>query len=424
MVHEQVLNVRAGINDGGRGVSRKQEYDAVVEAVAGSARRGRAKSSSRAQTSSRAQSSGDGQSKRPERPIKRLSAVARVCVAAGLVVAGVGGLLLWRASTEGSGGVQAPWFSGYIDVTVVPQYSFESAATPSTKNAMLAFVVASSEQPCTASWGSTYSLDQAKTSLELESHIADLRSKGGSVAISFGGSVNSELANSCQNQAYLQDAYQAVLDRYAPATIDFDIEGDNLADASAWQRRATAVAALQRTRSEKGQPLYVWLTLPVTPNGLTDAGTSAVDKMLAAGVQLAGVNIMTMNYGSSRNPSQSMLDAAISAAQSTHEQLSIIYQRAGMNLSGEEVWKRMGVTPMIGRNDLPGEVFDLDAARGLNTFAVSKGISRVSMWSLNRDMPCRQEPAHDSASHICSGIAQGSQKFSEVLGAGLPGKLP
>lgn len=330
---------------------------------------------------------------------------------------------MWRVATDANGAFQQPWFSGYVDVTVVPQYPFDTPQSEATKNVMLAFVVADAGQACTPSWGSTYSLDAAKTSLKLEERIAKLRSNGGAIAVSFGGSVNSELASSCQNVADLEGAYRAVLERYNPATIDFDIEGNNLADGAAWQRRAAVVAALQKERSNEGHALSVWLTLPVTPQGLTDAGTSAVDQMLAAGVQLAGVNIMTMNYGSSRSASQSMLDASTSAAQATHEQLSIIYQRAGMTLNSDQIWRKMGLTPMIGRNDLPGEVFELDAARGLNAFALSKGAARVSMWSLNRDTSCPQDAGEGPASHICSGINQGNQRFSDLLGAGLKGKL-
>lgn len=362
-------------------------------------------------------------SSRP-RGLRRLSSLARAWVAAGLVVAGLGGFLAWRIATDANGAFQPPWFSGYVDVTVVPQYPFDAPLGEATKNVTLAFVVANAGQACTPSWGSTYSLDAAKASLQLEERIAKLRSKGGAIAVSFGGSVNSELANSCQNVVELERAYRAVLDRYNPSTIDFDIEGTNLADSAAWQRRAAVVAALQKDRNNAGHSLAVWLTLPVTPQGLTDAGTSAVDQMLAAGVQLAGVNIMTMNYGSSRNASQSMLDAGTSAAKATHEQLSIIYQRAGITLNGEQIWRKMGLTPMIGRNDLPGELFDLDAARGLNSFALSKGVTRVSMWSLNRDTSCAETTSEGPASHTCSGINQGNQRFSDLLGAGFQGKLP
>ncbi|WP_231497243.1 chitinase [Arthrobacter sp. MA-N2] len=391
-------------------MSKKQGNDTPVAAEAGTARGVRGPFAE-----------ADGHRSDRRRP---LSTRARAWIAVALVVAGIGGLLVWRVTTDANGSLQPAWFSGYVDVTVVPQYPFEAPTGDGTRNVTLAFVVALAGQPCTPSWGSTYSLDAAKTSLNLEERIAKLRSNGGAFAVSFGGSVNSELANSCQSAADLETAYGAVLRRYNPGTIDFDIEGDNLLDSAAWQRRAAAVGALQKERSKEGQALSVWLTLPVTPQGLTDAGTSAVDQMLAAGVQLSGVNIMTMNYGSSRRDSQTMLDAGTSAAQATHEQLSIIYQRAGMDLSSEQIWRKMGLTPMIGLNDLPGEVFDLDAARGLNAFAVSNGVERVSMWSLNRDMQCPQNAPEGPASHVCSGIDQGTQRFSDLLGAGFQGKLP
>lgn len=365
-----------------------------------------------------------GLSTRGHAPRRRLSTFAQACMAAVLVVAGIGGFLTWRLTSDPAGAPGPPWFSGYVDVTVVPQHPFETPRGEGTENVTLAFVVAMAGRPCTPSWGSTYSLDDAKGSLKLEDRISKLQSNGGAFAISFGGSANSELANSCHDAAALDSAYRAVVGRYNPKTIDFDVEGDNLADSAAWQRRAAAIASLQKDRSEEGRPVAIWLTLPVTPQGLTDAGTSAVDQMLAAGVQLAGVNIMTMNYGSSRNPSQSMLDAGISAARATHDQLSIIYQRAGIPLDSEQTWKKMGLTPMIGQNDLPGEVFDLDAARGLNSFAISKRIQRVSMWSLNRDRPCPQDSPGASASHVCSGIDQGDQRFSDVLSAGFHAKLP
>lgn len=72
---------------------------------------------------------------------------------------------------------------------------------------------------------------------------------------------------------------------------------------------------------------------------------------------------MTMNCGASRSSSQGTLDAAKTAAEATHDQLSIAYQRSGINLTREQTWKKIGLTPMIGRNDLQGET-DGDIADG------------------------------------------------------------
>lgn len=349
-------------------------------------------------------------------------------MAIGAILACVISFWSWRSGMEG-GLLKPTWFAGYVDVTVSPPYGFENASTISTKDVVLAFVVAAPDKPCAASWGARYSLDEADFALGLDKRVLTLRSRGGSAAVSFGGAVNTELASSCQDESKLQVAYRDVVERYEPTFIDFDLEGVNLLDEAAGLRRAQAVAALQGDRAASGKKLAVWLTLPVTPRGLTDPGMTAVEQMLEAGVQLSGVNIMTMNYGASRSSSQSMLAAAKAAADATHDQLGILYQRTGTNLSGNQVWKKLGLTPMIGQNDLPAEVFSVDDARGLQQFAVDLGIQRLSMWSLNRDAPCSSPPADSSppteetASHVCSGVDQGSTRFSDLLGAALPGTV-
>ena len=118
-----------------------------------------------------------------------------------------------------------------------------------------------------------------------------------------------------------------------------------------------------------------------------------------------------------------MLEAAKRRQSATHDQLGIVYQRAGINLSREQVWKKIGLTPMIGRNDLPGEIFELDAARGLKDYAVELGVQRLSMWSLNRDAPCPSSEQGQDASFTCSGVDQGTTRFADLLGSGLPGRM-
>ncbi|MBP1137100.1 chitinase [Arthrobacter sp. PvP023] len=326
----------------------------------------------------------------------------------------------WRAGLAAET-AKPTWFAGYVDVTVSPEYHFEEGATQGTKDVVLSFLVASPQDSCVASWGALYGIEEARGSLDLDRRISILRSHGGTVSVSFGGARNSELATACQDEAKLRTAYRDIVERYDPAFIDFDLEGADLLDEAGGERRAKAVAALQGDRNASGKRLAVWLTLPASPRGLTDAGIAAVEQMLDGGVQLAGINIMTMNYGASRSSSQGMLEAALSAARASHDQLSIVYQRAGINLSGEQVWKKMGLTPMIGRNDQPGEVFGLDAARGMKDYAVEQGIQRLSMWSLNRDTPCSSGGSEETASFTCSGVDQGTARFSDLLGSGLAG---
>lgn len=79
---------------------------------------------------------------------------------------------------------------------------------------------------------------------------------------------------------------------------------------------------------------------------------------------------------------------------------------------------------MIGQNDVPDEVFGLDAARGLNEFVRSHGIGRVSMWSLNRDNTCSPNYVDmKRVSAACSGVSQGDGKFADLLAAGMARRL-
>ncbi|MDR6508346.1 chitinase [Arthrobacter oryzae] len=328
----------------------------------------------------------------------------------------------WRSGLA-TGAAQPTWFAGYVDVTVSPAYAFEESSGPATRDVVLAFLVASPEDSCVPSWGAAYGLEKAGTALGLDKRLSVLRSQGGAASVSFGGSRNRELATACEDEGKLRTAYRDVVERYEPSFMDFDLEGADLLDQAGGERRARAVAALQGDRNASGQKLAVWLTLPASPRGLTDAGIAAVEQMLQAGVRLSGVNIMTMNYGASRSSSQGMLEAAKAAADATHDQLGIVYQRAGINLSREQIWKKIGLTPMIGRNDLPGEIFELDAARGLKDYAVELGVQRLSMWSLNRDAPCPSSEQGQDATFTCSGVDQGTARFSDLLGSGLPGRM-
>lgn len=311
------------------------------------------------------------------------------------------------------------WFAGYVDVTATPYYTFEQPETDQGGSVILAFIVAHKSNPCVPAWGGEYTLAGAASELDLDRRIARLVRSGGEVSVSFGGQLHDELSSVCADEAKLIAGYRQVIDRYGVTTIDVDVEGEGLADAAAGERRARAMAALQKAYREQGQELKVWLTLPVDPRGLTAPGVEAVEGMLLAGVDLAGVNIMTMDYGASREAGQGMLQASIAAAESTHDQLDALYRSTGTGLGRQSLWRRIGLTPMIGQNDVAGEIFDLEAAEGLNAFALERGIGRLSMWSLNRDFTCSANYADVSrVSDRCSGIDQGEATFAEALGSG------
>lgn len=357
-------------------------------------------------------------------PGRKLS-VLRLLVLFSAVSALVAGSFLGLNRFEDARAADAggAFFAGYVDATATPFYPFEKPVTDEGKNVLLSFIVADPDDGCEPSWGAAYSLDEAESALDLNRRTARLAQNGGEVSISFGGLLNDELATSCSDPAKLKDAYERVIDRYEVSMIDLDIEGENLLDTAAGKRRVEAIAALSKERAAEKKPLKVWLTLPVAPSGLTEAGTDAVAQFLSADVDLAGVNAMTMDYGQGREEGVSMLDASISAAKATHSQLSILYQRAGIELGPQAAWRKIGLTPMVGQNDVKGEVFDLDAADAFNKFAITTGVGRMSMWSLNRDATCSDNyPDLTMVSDGCSGIDQDGLQFAQVLGEGFDGR--
>jgi chitinase len=220
------------------------------------------------------------------------------------------------------------WFAPYVDVTLPPYFNFQDPLANPNMDVVLSFVVASKSAPCEPSWGASYDLDAAASALDLDRRIVRHRQRGGDVIVSFGGVANDELAVSCTDADALADAYQSVVDRYHLRVIDLDLEGEGL-DAEASARRATAIAEVQADAKAAGEDLDVWVTLPVAPNGLQTSSIEAVDGLLEAEVDLAGVNVMAMEFGASRTPEMDFVDASLAALDATATQLRSAYRRAG-----------------------------------------------------------------------------------------------
>lgn len=314
---------------------------------------------------------------------------------------------------------QPPVFAAYVDATVTPAYPFETPAGPAQSSVVLAFVVPSEQDPCEPSWGGYYDLDEAADALQLERRLAQLRLTGGDATVSFGGQRGPEPAAVCTDVARLADLYDEVVQRYDLRRIDLDVEGASLADGEAAARRAEAVREVLDRASADDRELDVWVTLPVTTDGLTQDGSSVVRAMIAAGVDV-GVNAMTMNLGvpTAQRP---MAETVVEAATSVHGQLRELHRQAGAPLREHEAWARVGVTPMIGQNDLTDEWFTIDDAVSVNAFAKEVGLGLVSMWSLNRDTTCAPPlPAVLPVVQTgCSGVQQSGARFADVLADGL-----
>lgn len=359
----------------------------------------------------------------PEAPAPQLSPW-RVLVAL-LVVALLagGGVLVLRdaTSTEASGaslgGGRGPWFAPYVDVTLTPTNAFQDRAANPARAAVLGFVVAGShaDQDCTPTWGTYATLAQAATTMDLDRRVAQLRGQGGDAVISFGGQANRELAVACTRPAALESAYRAAIDRYSADTVDFDVEGPALADSAANVRRARAIKAIQDDARTHGRHLAVWLTLPVTPDGLDADALAVVRTTLAAKVDLAGVDVMAMDFGVP-SAAQDMRGAIEDSIEATRKQLAALFGRAGARLNSAHLWRKLGVTVMIGQNDTAGERVSVADARAIAQLAADRGLGRMSTWSLNRDKQCGVTfTVIGTHSDVCSGVAQRPLQFTKTL---------
>lgn len=293
--------------------------------------------------------------------------------------------------TAASGTSYAPY------VSAAEASANDAAGTPATYN--LAFVI-SDGSGCTPEWNGRHAVDDATVA----SRVAALTETGASVRVSFGGASGEELAATCDTVAELTRAYGAALDAAGSTQADFDIEGEELADAGSVALRSRAIAALQKERPD----LEVSFTLPVMPSGLDSDSLALLTSANRYDVQVSAVNLMTMNYGESY--AGDMGGYAITSATAAHTQLKAVF-----GTTDADAWKGMALTSMIGVNDVDNETFTLADAAQVREFAEEKGIAWVSMWSTFRDQQCADGTDTDDALTNCSGVRQSSGAFAEAF---------
>ncbi|WP_405949888.1 chitinase [Streptomyces prunicolor] len=295
------------------------------------------------------------------------------------------------SSTPSSTTAYAP----YVSVTTAAD--MDSAGSPSTYN--LAFAIAKGST-CTPEWNGTTAIDNSA----VKSRISALKTSGATVRVSFGGASGKELAETCTSATALAKAYGEAMDAAGSTQADFDIEGDALTDSTSVALRSKAIALLQKERTD----LKVSFTLPVMPSGLDSDSLALLESANDNAVEVSTVNIMTMNYGESYTAD--MGDYAITSATATHTQLKKVF-----GLSDAGAWQGMALTSMLGVNDVSGETFSLSDAAQVRTFAESKEIAWVSMWSTFRDQQCESGSSDDDAATDCSGVTQSSGAFGEAF---------
>jgi len=200
--------------------------------------------------------------------------------------------------------------------------------------------------------------------------------------------------------------------------IDFDIEGA--------QTPAQIDALVQRARAVHQRWPALRLSFTVATHAAVDGsrrslnatGEAVLASLRRARLDDAVLNLMVMNYGQADRrwcvtavadrARCDMARSALQAARNVHRKYGIAY-------------RRIALTPMLGENDVPGNVLAPADARAISRSARRLGLAGVHWWSIDRDQPCApDEPRVSPRCHALPGVGPGA--FVQAFGQGQFGR--
>ena len=336
-------------------------------------------------------------------------------VAAGLVA----GVASWIAVASGAGPtalatgvafpqqVYAPYFETWTSDSLA-----NTAALSGDHYLTMAFLQTVPGQDCTLYWSG----DTGKpvSAAIYGADISKLRSMGGDVIASFGGSTadgdGTEIADSCGSASAIAAAYESVISTYGVTRLDFDVEGKSLANSAGIMRRNQAIKLAESWAAQRGIPLQVQYTLPVAKSGLLANSLAVLQNAVAEGARVDVVNVMASDYLAPGEGTVNMGVAAENALGGVHKQLSKLYPTT----SSANIWRMQGVTLLPGIDSAPNqaEVTNLVDAANVLSFAQANHMDLITTWTVERDNGSCPGTAD---SNSCSGITQGTWAFSKVL---------
>ncbi|MFB7918247.1 glycosyl hydrolase family 18 protein [Streptomyces sp. NPDC056061] len=343
-----------------------------------------------------------------------LSVLATTVASAGLVLgSGAGAQAAATAATPMPAHVFAPYFESWNGDSPAA-LSQQSGA----KYLTMAFIQTEARGSCTPYWNGDSSQPIAPS--EFGADFTTIRSRGGDVIPSFGGYTadngGTEIADSCSSVDSIAAAYEKVITTYDVSRLDMDIEDNSLENSAGIDRRNKAIKKVQDWAAANGRPLQISYTLPTTTSGLADSGLAVLENAVSNGTQVDVVNLMTFDYydGASHNMAQDT-KTAISGLK---DQLADLYP----SKTEAQLWGMTGIIEMPGIDDYgPAETFTTADAPVVYDWAVSKGLSTLSFWALQRDNGgCPGTGGNDT----CSGIPQDTWYFSRTFAPFTSGSGP
>ncbi|GAA1677430.1 hypothetical protein GCM10009745_21000 [Kribbella yunnanensis] len=258
----------------------------------------------------------------------------------------------------------------------------------------MAFVL--SDGGCNPKWDGNRSLTGGND----QSVINSIRGAGGDIIPSFGGWSGNKLGQKCSSASALAAAYQKVIDAYKLKAIDIDIEDKEFQNHTVQQRVVDALKIVKN----KNAGIKTYITFGTTTTGPDSWGTALINKAAAAGLANDGWVIMPFDFGGG---STNMATLTTRASEGLKAKLKSAY-----GYSDDQAYRRMGISSMNGKTDVPSETVRLQDFRTMLSYAQQHHLARFTFWAVNRDRPC--SGGSDPGAN-CSGIAQNPYDFTKVV---------
>ncbi|GII82262.1 hypothetical protein Ssi03_02520 [Sphaerisporangium siamense] len=233
------------------------------------------------------------------------------------------------------------------------------------KSFTMAFILA--QGGCTPAWDGQRPLTGGTDA----SAINTIKSKGGSVEISFGGWSGNKLGPNCSTPQAFAQAVQQVINAHGPTVVDFDIENTDEFENYTVQDRILNGLKIVRQNNPN---VKIVVTIPTFKSGLSAAGIRLVNQAKALGTPIDNYTIMPFNFSGT-----DMYQDTVNASEGLKSSL-----KSAFGWSDAEAYAHMGISGMNGKSD-QGETTTPAQWTQIRDWAKAKGLTRFSFWATNRD---------------------------------------
>ncbi len=287
-----------------------------------------------------------------------------------LLQCGAAAVVLMLGGAASAARVSPYFYTWGLGNSVYPVTSLADAKSKKFDDLTLAFVVSGGGCNYNADWTEALFADAQKFTSGTDA---------GRLTLSFGGANGQYIEESCTDANTMAQKMSELVTKTGASGVDFDVEGAR-ANAGAHAIRSAALKAFQKTNAN----VDVSFTLAACPDGLNELGKATLKSAVDAGVKIKYVNLMLMDYGPAYSGGKSMGKVGEASLLKVKDQIKEYFPSD----SDQQLWARLGATPMIGQNDVASEKFDLDDAQYMVDQVFKKyNIGLISYWALQRDQP-------------------------------------